>query len=69
MGYFKDRSHSKQKANRNLLIYLLLVALAAALYAYLSYLETYGGDQTKESKSALVVVERERSAILFSNDH
>ena len=35
MGYFKERSHRKQKANRNLIIYLVI-----AIYAYLSYLSS-----------------------------
>lgn len=40
MGYFKERSHRKQKANRNLIIYLLLFVLVVAIYAYLSYLSS-----------------------------
>jgi uncharacterized membrane protein len=48
MGEFRSRSHTRQKANRNLVIYLILIALIAGLYVYLSYLET--GKNSSEEK-------------------
>ena len=58
MGEFRSRSHTRQKANRNLLIYLVLMALVAGLYVYLSYLENDGGsNKGKQQSSGFQLIE------------
>lgn len=51
MSYFKSRTHTKQRANRTLFLYLLLLALAGGAYYYLYHLEAQPGNDNNKEQS------------------